>query len=151
MYASVSYFPSLSIFCILNAFYKNEDVICWQIVLKHMFYESLECVGNVRNHICLFLFLICEYHIEQQGAPRKLLKFSLSYKYLDATFYIHTFQATFSTFLIQTLFPMNFRVNYFNVLQFHPNITIWLESNQRMCVILTSHFITYLLQCFITF
>ena len=94
-----------------------------------MFYESLECVGNVRNHICLFLFLICGYHIEQQGAPRKLLKFSLSYKYLDATFYIHTFQATFSTFLIQTLFTMNIIVNYFNVLQIHPDITILNESN----------------------
>ena len=121
-------------FCILNAFYKNEDVICWQIVLKHMFYESLECVENVRNHICLFLFLIWGYHIEQQGAPRKLLKFSLSYKYLDATFYIHTFQATFSTFLFQTLFLMNFRVKYFNSLQFHPNITIWHESKQRIRV-----------------
>ena len=100
-----------------------------------MFYESLECVGNVRNHICLFLFLICGYHIEQQGAPRKLLKFSLSYKYLDATFYIHTFQATFSTFLIQTLFPMNFTVNYFNVLPLYTNGTIGHESKQRIAAL----------------
>ena len=81
-----------------------------------------------------FLFLICGYHIEQQGAPRKLLKFSLSYKYLDATFYIHTFETTFSTFLLQTLFPMNFTVKYFDILLFHRNITIWHESKQRMCV-----------------
>ena len=47
---------------------------------------------------------------------------SLSYKYLDATFYIHTFQATFSTFLIRTLFLMNFIVNYFNVLQFQGSL-----------------------------
>ena len=105
---------------------------CFETHVLRIFRMCRECQ---KPHLSFFLFLICGYHIEQQGAPRKLLKFSLSYKYLDATFYIHTFETTFSTFLLQTLFPMNFTVKYFDILLFHRNITIWHESKQRMCVI----------------